>query len=266
MTDEAERHYPENFIRALEAVWGEGFLSPGGPEEIHVLMQGADLENLSGLSVLDIGCGIGGIDLILVETYAAAHVIAIDVEPQLIAAAESRIAAAGLSERIETRLVEPGPLPLQSESVDVVFSKDAMLHIPDKSALYQEVLRVLTPGGRLIAGDWLRGGEDDGPPPGVLSEWAAATGLTADFATPGMTERALRQAGFDAVRVRDRNDWYRGELEKERLQVTGPGFQQLVAAIGMDDAIGRAESFEIRRRAVEEGALRPCHLYGRKPG
>jgi phosphoethanolamine N-methyltransferase len=265
MTD-GEPHYPENFIRALEAVWGDGFLSPGGPEEIRVLIEGADIEDLSGQSVLDIGCGIGGIDLILVQDYGAEHVTAIDVEPQLTDAAASRIAAAGLSDRIETKLVQPGPLPFGAESFDCVFSKDAMLHIPDKAALYADVLRVLKPGGRLIAGDWLRGGEEDGPPPDVLADWAAATGLTADFATPVMTERALQAAGFEAVRVRDRNAWYLEELEKERLQVTGPGFQQLEAAIGMEDAIGRAESFKIRHRAVAEGALRPCHLYGRKPG
>lgn len=261
MSDD-QTHYPENFIRALEAIWGEGFLSPGGPEEIRVLLDGLDL---SGLSVLDIGCGIGGIDLILVQDYGARHVTAIDVEPQLIDAARERVAAADLSERIETMLVEPGPLPFEAACFDVVFSKDAMLHIPDKPALYAEVLRVLTPGGRLVAGDWLRGGAEGGPPPDVLSEWAAATGLTADFATPAMTERALVAAGFEEVRVRDRNAWYRDELEKERLQVTGPGFQQLEAAIGMENAVGRAESFEIRRRAVVEGALRPCHLFGRKP-
>jgi phosphoethanolamine N-methyltransferase len=30
----------------------------------------------------------------------------------------------------------PGPLPFESASFDVVFSKDAIVHIPDKAALY----------------------------------------------------------------------------------------------------------------------------------
>jgi hypothetical protein len=47
--------------------------------------------------------------------------------------------------------------------------------------------------------------------------------------------------------------------------VTGPGLQQLIAAIGMENAEKRVRSYEIRQKAVDEGALRPCHLYGTKP-
>lgn len=259
---EGELHYPEKFIAGLQAVWGEGFLSPGGPEEVAAILEGIDL---TGLSVLDIGCGVGGIDLLLVQRHGAARVVAIDVEPQLIDHAARRVAAAGLSETIETRLVEPGPLPLDDESIDAVFSKDAMLHIPDKAALYEDVLRVLRPGGLFAASDWLRGGDPDGPPPDVLTKWSQTTGLTAAFSTPSQTERALQAAGFANARVRDRHDWYLKEIEKEGNQVNGPGFQQLEAAIGMEAAINRVESYKIRREAVEAGALRPSHLYGEKP-
>ena len=32
------------------------------------------------------------------------------------------------------------------------------MQIPDKAAIFAEILRVLRPGGRFIASDWLRGG------------------------------------------------------------------------------------------------------------
>ena len=63
MKDEETLHYPDSFINALQAIWGDGFLSPGGPEEIAAMLDGNDL---TGLSVLDIGCGVGGIDCLLV--------------------------------------------------------------------------------------------------------------------------------------------------------------------------------------------------------
>ena len=44
-------------------------------------------------------------------------------------------------------------------------SKDSMVQIPDKPAIYAEVLRVLRPGGRFIASDWLRGGTGAYPRP-----------------------------------------------------------------------------------------------------
>ncbi|MDF1750543.1 MAG: methyltransferase domain-containing protein [Alphaproteobacteria bacterium] len=262
MKDEETLHYPDSFISALQAIWGDGFLSPGGPEEIAAMLNGVDL---TGLSVLDIGCGVGGIDCLLVEKYGAAHVTAIDVEPQLIEHAERRFAQAELSGTITAELVKPGPLPFAADQFDLVFSKDAMLHIPDKQSLYKDVRRVLKPGGRLIASDWLRGGDEDSTVPDILVEWGAQNGLKADFATPLQTESALRNAGFQSVEVQDRNAWYRDEIKKECLQVTGPGLQQLIAAIGMDNAEKRVRSYEIRREAVDEGVLRPCHLYGTKP-
>lgn len=261
MSDQAT-HYPDFFIEALQAIWGDGFLSPGGPAEVAVMLGEFDM---TGLRVLDIGCGVGGVDALLVETYGAAHVTAIDVEPQLIDHAVRRMSRLGLSDQVEPRLVDPGPLPFEVESFDVVFSKDAMLHIPDKAALYADVLRVLRPGGRLLASDWLRGGAEDEPVPDILKAWGEVNGLVADFATPDETRRALAAAGFESADVVDRNAWYREEIKKEESQVTGPGFQQLTAAIGEERALSRLESYKIRREAVDGGALRPCHLRGLKP-
>ena len=40
MKDEETLHYPDSFINALQAIWGDGFLSPGGPEEIAAMLDG----------------------------------------------------------------------------------------------------------------------------------------------------------------------------------------------------------------------------------
>jgi hypothetical protein len=52
--------YAKDFTDALQFMWGDGFLSPGGPEEVAEMLAGIDL---SGKRVLDIGSGLGGIDL-----------------------------------------------------------------------------------------------------------------------------------------------------------------------------------------------------------
>lgn len=260
MTDET-LHYPDEFINALQAIWGNGFLSPGGPDEIAVMLDGFDL---TGMKVLDIGCGIGRIDCLLVEKYGVSRVTAIDVEPQLIDYTKKRVAQHGLGDRINPLLVTPGPLQFDDESFDLVFSKDAMLHIPDKQAIYAEVLRVLKPGGKFIASDWLRGGPEEGPTPDILIEWGKATGLEADFATPNQTRNAMELAGFQSASVRDRNEWYRSEMNKEKDIVLGHGYAKLVDVIGQDAAQNRVDSYTVRRQAVDEGALRPCHLIGHK--
>jgi ubiquinone/menaquinone biosynthesis C-methylase UbiE len=93
--------------------------------------------------VLDIGCGSGGITVSLARDHGAGRVIGIDVEAPVCARARERAEKAGLADRVEIRQVEPGPLPLPDASVDLVFSKDSIVHIPDKAALAREAFRVL---------------------------------------------------------------------------------------------------------------------------
>src|SRR3954468_12548058 len=139
--------YEESFIARLEMMWGEGFLSPGGADEVRLMLSG---EDISGKRILDIGCGAGGAELLLVREFDAHHVVGIDVVPELIERARQLCRKACLSGRIELTLVEPGPLPFEDASFDVVFTKDALLHMPDKLVAFREIHRVLWPGGVFI--------------------------------------------------------------------------------------------------------------------
>ena len=59
-TADAAPEYDDHAIRFLEALWGDGYLSPGGPDEVDRVLEGLSLK---GKTVLDIGCGSGGITL-----------------------------------------------------------------------------------------------------------------------------------------------------------------------------------------------------------
>jgi cyclopropane fatty-acyl-phospholipid synthase-like methyltransferase len=83
--------YHGQMLAMLQAVWGEGFLSPGGAEEVARLVADADLK---GVSLLDIGCGAGGIDLALVRNHGAGYVTGLDVEDTVLACARGLIARA----------------------------------------------------------------------------------------------------------------------------------------------------------------------------
>ena len=60
--------YTGQMIGMLETVWGEGWLSPGGADEVGRVVAGVDF---TGKTVLDIGCGVGGVDFYLVENCMA---------------------------------------------------------------------------------------------------------------------------------------------------------------------------------------------------
>ena len=136
--------YDQEVIAFLEELWGDGFLSPGGVDEVHRILNGVSIE---GKTVIDIGCGSGACAILLAKDYGAKNVVGIDVEKPVCDAAIDRVQLDGASEKVTIKLVEPGPLPFGNEDIDIVFSKDSIIHIPDKETLACEVYRILKPGG-----------------------------------------------------------------------------------------------------------------------
>ena len=80
-TPDAEPEYDDLPVRFLEALWGEGYLSPGGPDEVRRIVRDVDF---SGKRVLDIGCGSGGITLFLAQGFPLAEITGFDVEDPVI--------------------------------------------------------------------------------------------------------------------------------------------------------------------------------------
>ena len=251
--------YGDAFVAGLEWMWGEGFLSPGGAEEVTRLVTGAPI---TGARVLDVGCGLGAIDLLLVERFEAAHVTGIDVEAPLVARATARVDAAGRSDRISVRRVSPGPFPFEDGAFDVVFSKDSMIHIPDKRALYTDVLRVLVPGGWMVVGDWFGNGLE---PTGAMREWLEAVGLTFTLESIEASAKLVEACGFTDVERIDRNAWYAQAVDEEITLLSGENYPRLVARLGAEAAAQRLESSRRKKVVVDGGELRPGHLRARKP-
>ena len=94
LTDEG--HYGPKQLNMLKTVWGEGFLSPGGTEEIDQILKGLNLKNKK---VLDIGCGTGGAVFHMIEKYGAKEVIGIDPEPLVIETANNLALKKNLSDK-----------------------------------------------------------------------------------------------------------------------------------------------------------------------
>ncbi len=214
--------------------------------------------------MLDIGCGIGGIDILLARDYDAAKVTGIDVEEPLVRRARERAAAAGLAERIEFRLVEPGPLPFPDSSFDVVFSKDAMIHIPDKPALFADVYRVLRPGGRFLASDWMQSAAGSDAP--EMARFVEASGLSFAMGVTDALPAQLEAAGFTGIGLVDRNSWYREEARNELARMRGELRAPLLDILGREAADRWIVMRESMIAALDAGVFRPTHFRATRPG
>jgi trans-aconitate 2-methyltransferase len=131
---------------------------------------------------------------VLVDRFAAAHVIGVDASKTMIAEAGKRLG--DTVELIESDLMNPLPL---DEPVDVVFSNAVFHWVDDHDALFQNIAGALQPGGQLVA-QW--GGK------GNVTRLLAAADASGymgrhprTFVGAEETEERLRRSGFEDIRV-----------------------------------------------------------------
>jgi 2-polyprenyl-3-methyl-5-hydroxy-6-metoxy-1,4-benzoquinol methylase len=105
------------------------------------------LGDVSGKTVLDLGCGSGENSILLARR--GARVIGLDVSEALLALARQRFELNGVAERGAFIASSAHDLALPDASVDVVVGI-AILHHLDLDLTASEVRRVLKPGGRAI--------------------------------------------------------------------------------------------------------------------
>jgi SAM-dependent methyltransferase len=131
----------------------------------------AELASAAGLDpltrVLDLSCGIGGPARYLAATFGC-KVTGVDLSPGFIDTATYLTARCGLSDRVTLQIGDALHLPFEDAAFDTVFLQHVAMNIEDRSALYAEVRRILTPGGRFVTYDLvLRDGDVVYPPMGA---------------------------------------------------------------------------------------------------
>ncbi len=211
----AERHYAtgltrENIESALRAAGkNPRRLSPAdlAPlEDFHSLGRIAtqQLVQLAGVGaddrVLDAGTGIGGTARLLAG--AGCHVTAVDLTAEYCETADWLNTAAGLSARIEVRRADVTELPFADGTFDVLISQHVQMNVADKSRLYAEARRVLTPGGRLALWDATAGPQQ---PITFPVPWATDP-RDSHLITPDALRETTAGAGFAVTAWNDLTD------------------------------------------------------------
>jgi ubiquinone/menaquinone biosynthesis C-methylase UbiE len=118
-----------------------------------------------GESILDVGCGTGGVTIPAKKRVGQnGSAAGIDPAPEMIAVAKRKAERAGI--QIDFRVAVIESLPFPDESFDVVTSSLMMHHLPHHLQVkgLAEILRVLRspdpasgkPGGRILIADMLR--------------------------------------------------------------------------------------------------------------
>jgi phosphoethanolamine N-methyltransferase len=154
------------------------------------------------------------------------------------------------------------PLPFADASFDVVFTKDAWLHVVDKPALLRDVHRVLKPGGRLAGGDWMKGPDAFSADMLYFIELEGIPYHPTTLAEYGIL---LHEIGFEDVKLRDINAWYRDLAQQELARLKGELFDLMTAKLGAEARDHFIEDWRMLTVVLDKGELRPGRLWARKP-
>lgn len=155
--------YSPNFMRFLEIGFGaDGMISQGGYESVDRIFESIDL---NGKKLLDLGSGLGGVDLYLAKKHAV-DISGVDIDPFLIEQSEKLVKQE--SEKLKGSVSfylarcaeELAQFP--EDTFDIVFCKEVIYNISSdqKQRYLNELYRVLKPGGKLIVSDWFHRSAD----------------------------------------------------------------------------------------------------------
>jgi sarcosine/dimethylglycine N-methyltransferase len=225
------------------------------PEQLHALDQfhtlgvaaTAELARLARLeantAVLDVGSGVGGPARFLAATYGC-RVIGVDLSEAFVEAARYLTERTGQMEKVSFQTANALELPFGDGRFEVVFLQHVAMNIADRTHLYDEIRRVLKPGGRFATFDVvLKAGEPHYPVP-----WAR-TSDSSFLMTAGATRATIEAAGFRTLGWRDDTEaakaWFAelrasGPPPRPNLGVVmGPDFAELAANLAKNLLEGR---------------------------
>lgn len=250
--------YSRTSILRYEQVFGEGYISTGGHATTEDLCARLGPSLRPGARVLDVGSGIGGAAFHLAEAYGA-KVTGIDLAEEMVAIALDRAARVGMSDSVtfllgdvlETSFAEP---------FDIIWSRDAFMHIPDKTRLFGRLFELMAPGGRLAITDYARGRT---PASSEFERYIEKTGYS--VIEPRQYGELLRGAGFADVVVDDATGQFVEILEREMDHLVTHR-SKFLSSFSEEDLNYLVDRWAMKVRFCREGDMKWGIYLASKPG
>lgn len=244
--------YEQSNILKYEFIFGAGYISPGGGDSTAALFsESNDISKClnSNAAVLDIGCGIGGGANYLVEKFGSS-VTGVDLASHCINLAKERYAD---NNKLEFIIGDAITHPFQPNTFDLIYSRDAILHIQSKLALFKNLLRAAKPGGRLYITDYCCGGLPDSWNQ-EFTDYVAQRGYS--LLTLQQYKQVIEEAGWVIDEVKDETNWFRQILVEESINARNKS-SEFAAKFGDETALfDLLEGWNAKMVRVDSGHLK----------
>jgi phosphoethanolamine N-methyltransferase len=241
--------YSRTGILRYEKIFGDGYVSTGGPETTAYLCEKLGDALRPGVRVLDVGSGIGGAAFHLAREYGAV-VTGVDLSPEMVAIAQERSRDSGPETAVTMLLADILTQPFD-DTFDIIWSRDALMHIPDKPRLFSRLHDLLDPGGRLIITDYARGTSQGAP---EFEKYVRQTGY--HLTDPASYGKLLEGAGFVDVKVEDATEKFVDILRREPERLTAANRADFLASFSEEDLNYLVERWAMKVRFCQAGDMK----------
>ncbi len=107
-------------------------------------------------SITDVGCGPGYLLLVMAKDLPGHKLVGVDISKEMVERAMANFNSMGLGERVEFKLGSADHLPFDDDTQDFIVSTLSLHHWADPQSAFNEIYRVLKPGGQMLILDLRR--------------------------------------------------------------------------------------------------------------
>jgi ubiquinone/menaquinone biosynthesis C-methylase UbiE len=113
------------------------------------------------IKILDVGTGTARIPILMCQQRPQYLITAIDLAQSMLIIGQRNVEAAGMNQRIRLERVDSKRMPYPDLEFDMIVSNSLVHHLPDPLSFFQEIKRLVRPGGAILIRDLIRPASDD---------------------------------------------------------------------------------------------------------
>jgi ubiquinone/menaquinone biosynthesis C-methylase UbiE len=108
------------------------------------------------IKILDIGTGTARIPILMCQQRPQYLITAVDLAQSMSIVGQRNVDEAGLNQRIRLELVDAKRMPYPDLEFDMLISNSLVHHLPNPLSFFQEIKRLIRPGGAMLIRDLIR--------------------------------------------------------------------------------------------------------------
>lgn len=252
-----KKQYSLSGVRRYEWIFGKTFLSTGGFSTTKKFIDKLQLK--PGQKVLDVGCGVGGHSFYMAEE-CDVEVLGVDLSVNMMTVASQHLSERPhLQNKVKFVICDITRAVYDENSFDAIYSRDTLLHIENKKELFENFLRWLKPGGKIIFSDYSRSDKELSPDfEKYISDRNYHLLKKDEYA------ELLKDSGFINVVVNDITEDFLHALYRE-LRKLRDGKEEFLKEFSQDDYQYLEEGWTSKMKRVIEGNQTWIASYAEKP-